>query len=98
MLRYSLAVSGIGVVAGPLAADAPRPISTAERQSQSSRNKEKKRPMKKEGTERKSVECRGLIHTRKLLAVEGAWHARGARGRGCRRQHAQADACHLTAG
>ena len=30
MLRYSLAVSGIGVVAGPLAADAPRPISTAE--------------------------------------------------------------------
>ena len=31
MLRYSLAVSGIGVVAGPLAADAPRPISTAER-------------------------------------------------------------------
>ncbi|MGB1595342.1 MAG: hypothetical protein ACPIOQ_21450 [Promethearchaeia archaeon] len=31
MLRYSLAVSGIGVVAGPFAADAPRPISTAER-------------------------------------------------------------------
>ena len=42
MLRYSLAVSGIGVVAGPFAADAPRPISTAEdRVSLSSRKKRK---------------------------------------------------------
>ena len=93
MLRYSLAVSGIGVVAGPLAADAPRPISTAEDRAEACPRG------KKENTYwRKSVEGRGLIHTRKLLAVEGAWHARGARGRGCRRQHAQADACHLTAG
>ena len=93
MLRYSLAVSGIGVVAGPLAADAPRPISTAE-----DRAKPVLEEKKKTRHWRKSVEGRGLIHTRKLQAVEGAWHARGARGRGCRRQHAQADACHLTAG
>ena len=49
MLRYSLAVSGIGVVAGPLAADAPRPISTAERQRLSSRKKRKQASSMKEG-------------------------------------------------
>ena len=93
MLRYSLAVSGIGVVAGPLAADAPRPISTAEdRVSLSSRKKRKhvigESPLRAEAS----------YTPEKLLAVERAWQARGARGRGCRRQHAQADACHLTAG
>ena len=49
MLRYSLAVSGIGVVAGPLAADAPRHISTAERTEPVLEEKKKTGSSMKEG-------------------------------------------------
>ena len=73
MLRYSLAVSGIGVVAGPLAADAPRPISTAEdRVSLSSRKK------------RKHVFGESPLRAEASYTPESCWRWRG---RGTREAH-----------